>query len=102
MNASEVSVSATVERDEMSWGALRNIRSLLCGVFSIPHWALHYFENEQGSIVIRWVTSRKIASHIQSITLVDSDMDLLKQEMIVKVQVGTECTIVSQSYYSGR
>ena len=97
-NAEEVPVVTTVAANQLSWGALRDKCRALCGVFSIPCWALRYLKNDEGSVVIWWVTSTKIASHIQSIVLDDSDMDLLKREMIVKVQVGTEYTIVSEQY----
>ena len=95
-NAREVPVVTTVAANELSWGDIREKCRVLCGVFSIPCWALRYLTNDEGSVVIWWVTSTKIASHIQSIALDDSDMDLLKREMIVKVQVGTECKIVSE------
>ena len=97
---SAMPVTARVAVDEMSWGMLRNVQSLLCGVFGVPPFALQYNEAESGSVTIKWTTSRKIALHMQSVVLDDGDLKLLMQERIVSVQVGMDYKIlVGNSYW---
>ena len=100
-NSSAVPVVATVAANELHWGPVRAMKSLLCGIFRVPPFTLQYDKSGQGSVVIQWVTSRKIALHIKSIILDDGDMNLLSQKRITKVQVDTDYTIVirNQDYW---
>lgn len=88
-----VPVSATVAVDEMSWGMLRGIHSLVCGVFRVPPFCLQYDCAEPGSVTIKWTTSKKIAFQILSIVLDDIDLNILLGKGIVRIQVGKIYTI---------
>ena len=92
-NSSAVPVLATVAADELNWGSLRAMKSLLCGIFRVPPFALQYDKSGKGSVVIHLVTSKKIASHIKSIMLDDRDMNLLLQEMKFKSAQTTQLSL---------
>ena len=97
-DSSEIPVTATVAEDEMTWGKLRRIQSLLCGLFTIPPFTLPYKEAESGSIVVKWVTSQDILHNAPALD--SGDLMLLHQEKIVSIQIGMKYTIpvVSQDY----
>ena len=100
-DSSTVPVNTRVSVAGMSWGMLRNVQSLLCGLFRVPQFALQYDKSESGSVIIKWITSRKIAVHIQAVVLDDGDLKLLLQERIVSVQVGMDYKIYvgNQEYW---
>ena len=93
VNHSPVPVTATVAADEISWGILRGIHSLICGVFrTVP--SSHQFDSVGScSITVTWATSKKIASQMQSVVLDDGDLKLLLRENIVSIQVGMEYSV---------
>ena len=97
-DSSEIPVMARIAEDEMTWGKLRRIQSLLCGLFTIPPFTLPYKEAESGSIVVKWVTSQDILPNAQALD--GGDLMLLRQEKIVSIQIGMNYTIpvVSQDY----
>ena len=92
-DSTSVPVTTVVAANKMSWGTFRRIQSLLCGVFRVPSFALQYDENEQGSVVIKCITSLEMRSHIESTLLDDSDMHLLLCEKIISIQIGNDNTI---------
>ena len=97
-DSSEIPVTARVAEDEMTWGKLRRIQSLLCGLFTIPPFTLPYKEAQSGSIIVKWVTSQDILPNAQALD--GGDLMLLRQEKIVSIQIGMKYTIpvVSHDY----
>ena len=85
-----VNVIVRVEKDKISWGGIRNISSLLCGMFRLPPYALQYDEANPGSVVIKWVLSRGLVGHIRSIVLSDDDKVLLEREAIQYITVDSK------------
>ena len=92
---SPVPVTATVAVDEMSWGMQRGLQSLIGGIFRVLPFFLQYDCIESGSVTIKWVTSKKIASQMQSVVLDDGDLKLFLRENVVSIQVGTEYTVTT-------
>ena len=91
---SPVPVTTTVAADEMSWGMLREIKKLVCGIFRVPQFSMQFDCAEPtGSVTIKWATSKKISSQMQSIVLDDGDKKLFLRENIASMQVGMEYTV---------
>ena len=92
-DSTSVPVTTVVEAEEMSWGVFRYIKSLLCGIFRIPSYALQYVCMNSGSVVLTCHTSLEMLSQIKSTQLDDNDMLLLDCKGIVSFKVGKEYTI---------
>lgn len=90
-NHEPVRVTTAVAINDINWGMLQRIQSLICGIFRIPPFSLQYSCVESGLVTIEWNTSKKIASHMQSVVLDDGDQKLLLKENIANIQVGMEC-----------
>ena len=89
-------VTATVRVNEINWGMLRGIQSLICRIFRIRPFALQYDRVEPGSdsLIIKWVTSTNMVSQMQSVVLDDGDRKLLKQKYVFSIRIGTEHTAI--------
>ena len=90
---SNLPISAKVAQDRVTWAEYDRKTSLLCGVLRIPSFMLQYIGVEPGSVVIKWVTSDGLLPYILSNVMDDGDLQLLLQENIVSIQVGSEYTI---------
>ena len=92
-DSTSVPVTTVVEAEEMSWGVFRYIKSLLCGIFRIPSYALQYVCKEPpGSVVVTFTTSLEMLSQIKSTLLDDGDRLLLVCKRIVSFKVGKDYT----------
>ena len=92
-DSTSMPVTTVVEAKEMSWGVFRYIKSLLCGIFTVPSCALQYDDKKPGSVVVTCITSLVMLSEMKSTLLDDSDMLLLLREKIISIQVGKDYTI---------
>ena len=92
-NMDSLQVSAKVAQDRVTWAEYDRKTSLLCGVLRIPSFMLQYIGFKPGSVVIKWVTSDGLLPYILSNMMDDGDLQLLLQENIVSIQVGSEYTI---------
>ena len=88
-----VPVTTVIAAEEMSWGTFRCIQSLLCGIFTVPQYALPYNDKKPGSVIVTCTTSLEMLSQIKSTLLDDGDMLLLLREKVVSIQVGKDYTI---------
>ena len=86
-------ITAKVAQDRVSWAEYDCKASLLCGLLRLPRFMLQYEGVEPGSVVIKWTTSKGLLPYILSNVMDDGDLQLLLQENIVSIQIGTEYTI---------
>ena len=88
VDSTSVPVIINIAADEMSWGAFRRIRNLLCGIFTVSSFALQYDDKNPGTLAITCTTSKEMQSHILHTLLDDGVVRLLHCEKIVSIQVG--------------
>ena len=94
-------ITAKVAQDRVTLAEYDRKASLLCGLLRLPRFMLQYEGVEPGSVVIKWITSEGLLPYILSNMVDDGDLQLLLQENIVKVQVGSEyiITVGSRAYW---
>ena len=86
-------ITAKVAQDRVTWAEYDCKASLLCGLLRLPRFMLQYKGVEPGSVVVKWTTSEGLLPYILSNVMDDGDLQLLLQENIVSIQIGTEYTI---------
>ena len=86
-------ITAKVAQDRVTWAEYDCKASLLCGLLRLPRFMLQYEGVEPGSVVVKWTTSEGLLPYILSNVMDDGDLQLLLQENIVSIQIGTEYTI---------
>ena len=93
-------ISAKVARNRVTWAGYDYIASLLCWLLRLPRFMLRYEGVEPGCVTIKWITSEGLLPYILSNMMDDGDLQLLLQENVVSIQIGTEYTItVGSSKY---
>ena len=86
-------ITAKVAQDRVTLAEYDRKASLVCGLLRIPRFMLQYEGVEPGSVVVKWTTSEGLLPYILSNVMDDGDLQLLLQENIVSIQIGTEYTI---------
>lgn len=102
--STSVAVTTVVATEEMSWGKFRYIQSLLCGIFTVPPYALQYDDKNPGSVIVTCITSLEMLPQIKSTLLDDGNMQLLLREKIVSIRVDKDYTIIvgNEDYWKVR
>ena len=90
-------ITAEVAQDRVTLAEYDRKASLVCGLLRIPRFMLQYEGVEPGSVVVKWTTSEGLLPYILSNVMDDGDLQLLLQENIVSIQIGTEYTITAGS-----
>ena len=86
-------ISAKVAQDRVTWAEYDHKASLLCGLLRLPRFMLQYEGVERGCVTIKWITSEGLLPYLLSNMMDDGDLQLLLQENIVSIQIGSEYTI---------
>ena len=86
-------ISAKTAQNKVTWAEYDCKASLLCGLLRLPHFMLQYEGVEPGCVMIKWITSECLLPYILSNIMDDGDLQLLLQENVVSIQIGTEYTI---------
>ena len=86
-------ITAKVAQDRVTWAEYDLKTSLLCGLLRLPRFMLQYEGVERGCVTIKWITSEGLLPYLLSNIMDDGDLQLLLQENIVSIQIGSEYTI---------
>ena len=94
-------ITAKFDEEQITWPEYDHKTAFLCGILRLPRFILQYTGVEPGCVAIKWITSDGLLSHILSNALDDGDLQLLLDEKIISVQVGSDYTITvgSQRYW---
>ena len=86
-------ITAKVTKDRVTLAEYDRKTYLLRGLLRLPRFMVQYEGVGPGSVVIKWTTSEGLLPYILSNVVDDGDLQLLLQENIVSIQIGTEYTI---------
>ena len=101
MDTDSLQVTAKVDQEQITCAEYDRKTSFLCGILRLPRFMMQYIGVEPGCVAIKWITSDGLLSHILLNALDDGDLQLLLDEKIISVQVGSDYTITagSQRYW---
>ena len=101
MDTDSLQVTAKVDQEQITCAEYDRKTSFLCGILRLPRFMMQYIGVEPGCVALKWITSDGLLSHILLNALDDGDLQLLLDEKIISVQVGSDYTITvgSQRYW---
>ena len=94
-------VTAVVDQDGLTLEEYDRKANILCGVLRVPRFMLQLMGIDPGSVIIKWSTAEGLLPYMLSNVILDTDLQLLLQEKIVSIQVGSEyyVTVGSQDFW---
>ena len=94
-------ITAVVDQDGLTLAEYDRKASILCGVLRVPRFMLQLIGIDPGSVIIKWSTAEGLLPYMLSNVILDTDLQLLLQEKIVSIQVGSEyyITVGSQDFW---
>ena len=84
---SSVKVEAKVDTDFLTLKDYDEKTSLLCGVLKLPRFALNYLRLATGCVLLTWQMSADLVEYVQSVQLVDRDLQLLAKYGFTNIKV---------------
>ena len=94
-------ITAVVEQDGLTLAEYDRKADILCGVLRLHRFMLQLIGIDPGSVIIKWSTADGLLPYILSNVIQDTDLQLLLQEKIASIQVGSELyvTVGSQDFW---